>query len=141
MPNHIFSAPCLRVIQDKNKKLDSLIDIIESAAIPPGKKYIPRFNLYSKWVKTCATSEADKFEVKISTVSPSEKKKKKLQILSVDIPERSPGVTLILNLGTIKVEELGMWIILIEWKELGKKSWKKATELPIFLIEKANLPD
>lgn len=141
MPNHIFSVPCLRVIQDKTKKLDSLIDIIESATIPAGKKFIPRLKLYSKWVKTCATDEADKFEVKISTVSPSEKKKKKLNILAVDIPENVTGMTMILELGTIKVDELGMWIILIEWKEPGKKNWKKAAELPIFLEEKENKQD
>ena len=140
MPNHIFSVPCLRVIQDKYKKLDSLVDIIETATLPVGKKYIPHLKLYSKWIKTCATDKVDEFDVKISTVSPGNKKKK-LNIFNADIPENVTGMTMILEFGSIKVDELGMWKILLEWKEQGQKRWKKAAELPIFLEEKRDQID
>ncbi len=131
MPYHIISAPCLRIIQDKNTGLTSLMDIVDTAYIETNNKpSLPPFKLFSKWGKSVSENEEEKFEVKLSLSGPSLSRKKQLDKFNVEIPENAPGVTMILELGTINVEETGLWFIHIAFKVSSKGKWKEACALP-----------
>lgn len=138
MADHIFSVPCLRVIQDKVTNLYSIMDIVESATIDAEKSMaIPQFKLLSKWVKSSDRNEIENFEVKFSITQGKKKKKILIDSFNVRIPENSLGITMILDVGPIEVSEICLWNIVVEWKQTTEdKRWKLVATLPLKLIEK-----
>ena len=137
MPYHILSAPCLRIIQDKNSGLTSLMDIVDTAHIETDNKpSLPPFKLFSKWGKSVLENEKENFEVKLLLSGPSLSRKKQLDKFNVEIPENASGVTIILELGTIDVEEDGLWFIHIAFKVSSKSKWKEACALPFMVQNK-----
>lgn len=137
MPYHILSAPCLRIIQDKNSGLTSLMDIVDTAFVEPDKEpSLPPFKLFSKWGKSTPENELEKFDVKLSLSGPKIKRKKQLDKFSVEIPQNASGVTMMLDLGAIKVNEAGLWFIHIAFKSPSKGKWKVVCALPFMVRNK-----
>ncbi len=139
MPYHILSAPCLRIIQDKNSGLTSLMDIVDTAFIEPDKEpSLPPFKLFSKWGKSTPENELEKFDVKLSLSGPKITRKKQLDKFSVEIPQNASGVTMILDLGAIKIKESGLWFIHITFKttSVSKGKWKEVCALPFMVRNK-----
>lgn len=135
MPYHILSAPCLRIIQDKNSGLTSLMDIVDSTnAGPDNKLSLPPFKLFSKWGKSVSEKEKERFEIKLSLSGPSLPRKKQLDKFNVEIPENASGVTIILELGAIDLEEPGLWFVHISYKAPDHKKWKESCALP-FMVQ------
>ncbi len=138
MPYHILSAPCLRIIQDKNTGLTSLMDIVDTAFVEQDKEpSLPHFKLFSKWGKSTPEKEAEKFDVKLSLSGPTITRKKQLDKFSVEIPQNASGVTIILDLGAIKVKESGLWFIHITFKTDSKNKWKEVCVLPFMVRSKS----
>jgi hypothetical protein len=137
MPYHILSAPCLRIIQDKNSGLTSLMDIVDTAhAGPDDKLSLPPFKLFSKWGKSVLENEKERFEVKLSLSGPSLSRNKQLDKFNVEIPEKASGVTIILELGTIDLKEAGLWFVNIDFRISPKSKWKEACSLPFMVQNK-----
>jgi len=137
MPYHILSAPCLRIIQDKNSGLTSLIDIVDTAFVEPGRELsLPPFKLFSKWGKGTPENELERFDVKLSLSGPKIKRKKQLDKFSVEIPQNASGVTMMLNIDAIEVKEPGLWFIHIAFKASSKGKWKEVCALPIMVRSK-----
>jgi len=137
MPYHILSAPCLRIIQDKNSDLTSLMDIVDTAFVEPDTEpSLPPFKLFSKWGKSTPENELEKFDVKISLSGPKITRKKQVDKFSVEIPKNASGVTMILDLGAIKVKESGLWFIHITFKASLKGKWKEVCALPFMVRSK-----
>ncbi len=137
MPYHILSAPCLRIIQDKNSGLTSLMDIVDTAFVEPDKEpSLPPFKLFSKWGKSTPANELEKFDVKLSLSGPKITRKKQLDKFSVEIPQNASGVTMMLDLGAIKVKESGLWFIHIAFKAPSKGKWKEVCALPFMVRSK-----
>ncbi len=137
MPYHILSAPCLRIIQDKNSGLTSLMDIVDTAFVEPAKEpSLPPFKLFSKWGKSTPENELEKFDVKLSLSGPKIKRKKQLDKFSVEIPQNASGVTMMLDLGAIKVKEAGLWFIHIAFKSPSNGKWKEVCALPFMVRRK-----
>lgn len=131
MPYHILSAPCLRIIQDKNNGLTSLMDIVDTAYIEKNSKpSLPAFKLFSKWGKSTPEHETEKFDVKLSLSGPSQSRKKQIDKFNVVIPENASGITIILELDSITVMEVGLWFIHISVKASPKSKWKEVCSLP-----------
>lgn len=137
MPYHILSAPCLRIIQDKNTGLTSLMDIVDTAHADFNNKLsIPPFKLFSKWGKSSTEPEKEQFEVKLQLSGPSLSRKKQLDKFNVEIPKNASGVTIILEVGTIDLEEVGLWFIHIVFRISHKSKWKEACSLPFMVQDK-----
>ena len=137
MPFHILSAPCLRIIQDNNSGLTSLMDIVDTTHVGTDEKpSLPPFKLFSKWGKSVLVNEKEKFEIKLLLSGPSLSKKRQLDKFNVEIPENASGVTLILELGKIDVGEDGLWSIHIAFKVSPKSKWKEACALPFMVHNK-----
>lgn len=137
MPYHITSVPCLRIIQDKITGLTSLIDVVDTAhTVSDSKLSLPPFKLFSKWGKSIADNEKEQFDVKLLLSGPSLSKKKQLDKFSVEIPKKASGVTIILELGAIDIEETGLWFIHIAYKVSSKGKWNEVCALPFVVHEK-----
>lgn len=141
MPYHIISAPCLRIIQDKNSGLTSLMDIVDTAYIETDSKpSLPPFKLFSKWGKSASENETEKFDVKISLSGPSQSRKKQIDKFNVVIPENASGITMILELDSITVKEAGLWIVHISVKTSPKGKWKEVCSLPFKMQNRKTNP-
>lgn len=137
MPYHILSAPCLRIIQDKNSGLSSLMDIVDTAhARDDNKLSLPPFKLFSKWGKSVSENEKEKFEVKLLLSGPSLARKKQLDKFNVEIPEKASGVTIILELGAIDLAEAGLWFVHISYRISPKSKWNEVCALPFMVQNK-----
>jgi len=137
MPYHILSAPCLRIIQDNNSGLTSLMDLVDTVPAGPNNKLtIPPFKLFSKWGKSLSGEEKEQFDIKLMLSGPSFSRKKQLDNFSVEIPEKASGVTIILEMGAIDLDEAGLWFVHITYKMSSKRKWNEACVLPFMVQEK-----
>lgn len=137
MPYHIFSIPCLRVIEDKNAGLTSIMDIVESATIDFGesKLFFPPFILYTKWGKDVPKSVTESFEVQIVMKKKDDAQGDSLNVdkFKITIPEGASGISVTVNLKRIEIPEAGWWLMCVNFRETPKGRWKEATKLPLFL--------
>lgn len=134
MPYHIMSVPCLRVINDQGTGLPSLMDIVESATIEEGGKLsIPPFKLYSKWGRD-NLEEEDNFDLKVSFDGPALSKKVQVDLFLVEFPKNVNGLSIVMDVPEIEVDELGMVKLHVDWKPATPKAkWRKAATIPIYL--------
>ena len=139
MPHHIFTVPCLRVIEDKSSGLVSLIDIVSSVRAVLGntkenKLLIPPFMLFSKWMKTEHENEKEEFEIMLFFSLASKKQKKVIDKFKVELPERANDATITLNIDSIELSSFGLWVVTISYKSIPNKSWRTVCELP-FMVQ------
>lgn len=140
MPNHLFSIPCLRMIQDKSTGLYSIIDIVESVSIPPDQPMkIPPFRLFSKWSRSDDIGKTEKFEIKLRAVH-GDGEKVNITKFPVDITKEALGIVLKLEIGGVKITKIGVWDIIVEWKKPKAHNWKIVSRLPIIVAEQKPSP-
>lgn len=134
MAFHIFSVPCLRVIQDAGNNLLSLIDIVERGFNRSGEKMtIPAFKFVSKWGKSGDLNDKESFELKFSIIGPNGKHQD-IHTMKAEIPDNAMGIALITDFSPIPINETGTWFLVVSFRDLPNKRWKEATRVPFAMI-------
>ena len=132
MINPVWTVLCQRHLIDEQTKSHSYIDSVNELFTYSLPRELPPLTVASLW-ETIAEREGEEwFIARYRLLDPQGKLIDDLETEKIQYSNKFIHVAI--DLSGSKVEQEGRHKVLVEYKEKGKRTWKKANEIPFCVI-------
>ncbi len=131
MIHHIWTILCQRHLIDEQTKSHSYIDTVNELFTYSLPRELPPLTVASQWETISGETGDEWFTARYTLLDPQGQRIDELKTDKITYASRFIHVAI--DLSGSKLEQEGRHKVLVEYKEKGKQTWKKASEIPLYV--------